>query len=167
MATCDTCKKTILFGGLRESSFRFCNKKCMENGHVLIAATKIPADIVRKRAIEIHSGSCPVCEQERGPVDVHTAHKIWSLILMSSWTSSPQISCRPCGRKRQMYGAVSSLLAGWWGIPWGLIMTPVQIGKNIFGMLRTHDSLQPSERLEQLVRVELATHAVKQAGRHA
>lgn len=167
MATCDACKKTILFGGIKESGFRFCSKKCVADGHVLIAATKLPDDLVRKKAMEIHSGSCPICEQNRGPVDIHTAHKIWSLVLISSWTSNAQVSCRPCGRKRQLYGAVSSVVAGWWGIPWGLIMTPVQIGKNLVAILRSQDSLHPSEKLEQFVRLELATQVHEQGRRHS
>lgn len=160
MASCAACNKTILFGGVKEGGHRFCNRKCLADGEVLFAAAQIPDDVVRQKAREVHAGACPVCQQHRGPVDIHTAHKIWSLVFMSSWSSRPQVSCRACGLKSQLYGTLSSLLIGWWGIPWGIIMTPVQICKNLFAMLRPHEAMTPSEQLEKLVRLNLATNAV-------
>ena len=49
-------------------------------------------------------------------------------------TVTPQISCRRCGLKSQAAGAAFPLVLGWWGFPWGLVVTPVQIGRNIGGM---------------------------------
>jgi hypothetical protein len=50
---------------------------------------------------------------------------------------------------------------GWWGFPWGLIMTPVQIGKNIFGIVKSPDDSKPSEKLENLVRANIASQMLK------
>jgi DNA-directed RNA polymerase subunit RPC12/RpoP len=165
MARCAYCNSLMLFGGVREGTLRFCNATCHTRGRVASAAGQIPADIVRKHAAQIQNGPCPRCKKENGPVDVHTAHRIYSALFMTSWASQPQISCRSCGLKSQAIGAASSLLLGWWGVPWGLIMTPVQIGKNIVGIVNYSPSSEPSPQLEQMVRLSLATQATQRATR--
>jgi len=162
MATCATCNKTIVFGGVRDNGYRFCSKSCHRGGQLLIAAQEIPADVVKELAREVHSSACPVCGKRRGPVDVHTAHRVWSFIVWSSWVSRPRVSCRSCGLKFQFTATLSSLLFGWWGIPWGLIMTPVQVSKNFYGMARPHESTSPSKRLEEVVRFQLAAREKEQ-----
>lgn len=157
MATCASCDKTIFFGGKKEAGLRFCNSACLKQGSMLMAANEIPLEVVQRYAREIHSGACPKCKQQRGPVDVHTAHSIWSFIVMSSWVSKPQISCRACRLKSQILGTFSSLLLGWWGIPWGIVMTPIQVGKNLFAMLWPHESTAPSAWLEQMARLSLVS----------
>jgi hypothetical protein len=52
-------------------------------------------------------------------------------------------------------GALFSLLAGWWGFPWGLILTPVQVIRNVVGMSRAYDPYNPSPQLEASVRLSL------------
>ncbi len=159
MGTCTICNKTILFGGHQAAGHRFCSDACLDEGQVLVTAQAVPADTVRSAALEIHRGLCPACGGS-GPVDVHTSHQIWSLILMSSWKSEPRISCRACGFRKQLGGLVFSLIAGWWGFPWGLVMTPVQVGRNVVAMVRPPDTMQPSPALEQHVRLVLAEQAL-------
>jgi hypothetical protein len=163
MAKCAYCSSTLLFGGKKEGEFRFCNEECRRKGRVLLLAHEIPDDVVKQHTYEIHGGACPRCKQRRGPVDVHTSHKVWSMILMTSWSSVPQISCRSCGVKSMLSATASSLLLGWWGVPWGIFITPVQIGKNVWGLLRNDESAQPSTKLEQMVRVSLASYALAQS----
>jgi hypothetical protein len=81
-------------------------------------------------------------------------------LVLTSWKSVPQISCRGCGVKSQLGGAAFSLVAGWWGFPWGLLFTPVQVGRNVFGMLRGPDPLNPSPSLEKAIRMNIAAQAV-------
>jgi hypothetical protein len=45
---------------------------------------------------------------------------------------------------------------GWWGIPWGLILTPIQVARNILGIFGGPDKSRPSDALRQSVRVTLA-----------
>ena len=40
-------------------------------------------------------------------------------------------------------------------------MTPVQIGKNLIGMMRSETSVNPSEQLEQIVRLNIAANALE------
>jgi hypothetical protein len=58
--------------------------------------------------------------------------------------------------------AAFSLAFGWWGIPWGLTLTPVQIGRNLFAVASPPDPSKPSARLERIVRMNIAAEAVRQ-----
>jgi hypothetical protein len=161
MAKCAYCGTTILFGGKKIEDLTFCSDKCLANGQVALVAKQVPDDLVASQARTIHAGPCPVCSQRRGPVDVHTSHKVTSFILMTQWSSNPRVSCRSCGVKAQAVGLLHSLFLGWWGFPWGILMTPVQIIKNLAGMLRNETSMNPSGQLEQLVRMNIAANALE------
>jgi DNA-directed RNA polymerase subunit RPC12/RpoP len=159
MAKCDYCGSRILFGGAREGDLRFCNAKCQQTGSLMKVSQQIPDETIRKRLWDVHLGLCPVCHGN-GPVDVHTAHQVWSALVVTTWKSQPRISCRSCGVKSQVQGLLISLVAGWWGFPWGLILTPVQITRNLVGMVRGPEPMKPSPQLEKLVRLGVARGAV-------
>ena len=161
MASCDSCGTTIVFGGVKDGDFRFCNKKCHSDGQVIITAQQLPESLVSKHVQLIYAGPCPKCNGT-GPVDVHTSHSIWSLVFLSSWKSQPQISCRTCGVKSQILGTLSSLLFGWWGFPWGLLVTPIQISKNVIGIIKNPGQLHPTEKLHKQVRLILGAQALAQ-----
>jgi len=154
MATCAACGLTILFGGKRVDDLRFCSDKCLAKGRVLSVAQQIPHDAVARLAATLHRGPCPKC-QGPGPVDVHKTHTVWSAVYLTSWKSTPNIVCRSCGTKAQLLALLSSTLLGWWGFPWGVFVTPVQIGRNIAGLLRKPDPYSPSEELLRLARLQL------------
>jgi hypothetical protein len=159
MAKCDYCGTTILFGGKRQGELRFCNATCSGRGTLLAISKQVPEYLVNETVMKVHQGLCPKCGGA-GPVDVHVRHQVWSALVLTSWKSVPQISCRGCGVKSQLGGAAFSLVAGWWGFPWGLLFTPVQVGRNVFGMLRGPDPLNPSRSLEKAIRMNIAAQAV-------
>jgi hypothetical protein len=161
VAKCGACGTTVLFGGVKDADARFCNAQCHAKGALLSLARQLPPDVIKQHAWSIYHGSCPKC-QGPGPVDVHTAYQVWSALIVTHWQSSPQISCKRCGVKRQLGNAAVSLLFGWWGFPWGLIMTPVQVGRNIYGALRHGTSEGPSENLERVVSITVAAGVAKQ-----
>ena len=160
MAKCAYCNSTILFGGKKHGEFRFCNDECYQQGALLLVANKIPEEIIQREAYEIHLGRCPKCRGP-GPVDVHTSYRVWSAVVLTSWSSRPQVCCRSCGLKSKLGDSLFSLLLGWWGIPYGVIFTPVQVGRNIIGVFSTVDALKPSPQLETMVRLHLANQLVK------
>jgi hypothetical protein len=163
MASCATCGTTILFGGTRVEELRFCGKKCAEAGAWLVLAKSVPDDVVKSTATEINRGLCPVCHGS-GPVDVHTSYRVWSAAVVTSWSSRQRISCRPCGTKRKVNDTLFSLLLGWWGIPHGLLMTPVQVVRNVAGLFSGGEVvMRPSAQLENVVRLELAKAAAANA----
>ena len=160
MAKCSYCGVTILFGGKKEGDLRFCSDPCYENRTLLSLADQISEVTVFQQVIKVHSGNCPLCRGP-GPIDVHVGHKVWSAILVTSWSSEPQISCRTCGVKSQLGCALYSALIGWWGFPWGFFITPVQVIRNLVGILRGPDPSEPSRTLHTLVRGMLAVQLVK------
>ncbi len=162
MAKCSYCGTLILFGGKRAGALRFCSDPCYENRIPPSLADQISEVTVFQQIIKVHSGNCPLCRGP-GPVDVHVSHKVWSAILITSCSSEPQISCRACGMKSQLGNALFSALVGWWGF-WGFVMTPIQVVRNFFGILRGPDSSDPSRRLETLVKINLASQLLAQSG---
>jgi hypothetical protein len=158
MARCDYCGSTILFGGAREGDRRFCNDRCRRSGVLLGISEQLPQELVQQHVREVHQGSCPRCKG-KGPVDVHTSHRVWSAVYLTSWSSRPQLCCRSCGIKRELGDAAFSFVLGWWGFPWGLIMTPVQVVRNLRGVFGGPDPSQPSAQLEKFVRMSMAAQA--------
>ncbi|MDR0521359.1 MAG: hypothetical protein LBH00_05850, partial [Planctomycetaceae bacterium] len=53
-------------------------------------------------------------------------------------------------------------LFGWWGFPWGLFITPLYIGKNLYGLMFPTPSEQPSAELREHVRTNLMAHVLEQ-----
>ena len=152
MASCDYCGSTILFGGKYNGNLRFCSDRCNELGSLMILSQQVPPDLVAQRLRQIHQSACPECGGP-GPVDVHTSHRVWSALVLTSWSSRPTVCCRKCGLKNQAGDLLISLFLGWWGFPWGLVMTPVQIIRNIVGMASGPDPVKPSSQLEKIARL--------------
>lgn len=160
MARCDACGASILFGGAKLNDMRFCNATCAQRGQLLMISRQLPADMVTAKTSEVYRGTCPRC-QGPGPVDVHTSHRVWSALIMTQWQNRPHVCCHSCGVKSQAGDLLFSLFLGWWGFPWGLIMTPVQITRNISGMMKSSEG-GPSPELEKAVRISLAGSAARQ-----
>jgi hypothetical protein len=146
-------------GGVRSAGHRFCNKKCLQNAHVLSASQNVPPDVLEKQLEEVWRGACPKC-QGSGPVEVHKIYAVWSALVLTRWTNRQQVSCRSCATKSLLGNSLSSLAFGWWGFPWGLIMTPVQITRNVAGMCKKPDATRPSPELRKLVQVHLGSKAL-------
>jgi len=155
---CAYCGSTILFGGAEAGGLKFCNAKCRDSGSLLAAGHSVPEDLVEEAANVLHQGQCPKCGG-RGPVDVHVSHRVWSLIFLTSWSSRPQVCCRSCGIKSQVFDTALSAALGWWGFPWGLLMTPIQIGRNIYGVVSGPSPTQPSAKLKDFTRILLVSRA--------
>jgi hypothetical protein len=162
MSTCQHCGTFIVFGGKQSNGLRFCSEKCYQAGIVRSAshqlAQQVPEELIQQQVLAVHQGNCPKCGRP-GPVDVHLSHRVWSAIHVTSWKSQPHMSCRACGIKAQWGDTLFSLLLGWWGFPFGFVITPLQIGRNIAGMLRGPDPERPSPQLEQMVRQDIAKRA--------
>ena len=158
MARCDTCGSTILFGGKLQGDLRFCSDQCSAGGLLLASSRQLPDNLVQERVWSVHQGRCPKCGGP-GPIDVHVSHRVWSALVMTSWQSRPRISCRSCAAKRQAGDAVFSLVLGWWGFPWGPLMTPVQVARDLAALAKGPDPSKPSPQLEKMVRINLAAGA--------
>ena len=160
MATCGSCGTTVLFGGATIGQTRYCNAKCAQRGQILTYSQQIAPDVVRDSVSRVHRGACPRCNGP-GPVDVHASYRVWSALILTKWQSFQHVACRSCGMKAQLGDTLFSLALGWWGFPWGLVMTPVQVARNIGAMLKNPSESGPSPRLENAVRVSLASSAMR------
>lgn len=156
MAACDYCGATILWGGTRSGDFVFCNEKCQAEGILVTLIDQIPSEITQAQLAQVHQGNCPACGGE-GPIDVHTSHSATSAFVMTWWRSTPKVCCRRCGIKSQLGGLLWSGVLGWWGFPWGLIMTPVQILRNLGGIISPPNPFEPTAQLRKMVNLELAS----------
>ncbi|QEH32569.1 hypothetical protein OJF2_10460 [Aquisphaera giovannonii] len=156
MASCDYCGTSILFGGTRSGDLRFCSQKCAANVPLLRASRAIPEDAVDRLAGEIHRGQCPKCGGP-GPVDLHTSHRVYSALAFTSWSSHPEMCCPSCARKKFLKHGAFSLVLGWWGFPFGLIMTPIQVLRNAGGLLGIGEPARdvPSDKLKRMARISL------------
>ena len=160
MAACSACNTTILFGGVTDGPDRYCNNECHSRGYLLAVARQIPTDVLRNQTDAVYRGSCPKCNGP-GPIEVHKSYQVWSVVLLTSWRTNQSVSCRSCGVKSQVGDLLFSLFLGWWGFPWGLIITPVQIVRNLNAMIRSNNSTTPSDELQQVVSVALASQALQ------
>jgi len=153
MARCAYCNSLLLFGGRKVGNLTFCNAKCQQGAHYLSIAQQIPEETLLQAIQHLDQTGCPKCKGA-GPVEVHTSHMVWSALVLTSWSSQPAVSCRSCGIKSQAGKAALSAVIGWWGFPWGLIMTPVQIGRNVVGMCST--PAHPSPQLKRIIGLNMA-----------
>ena len=160
MAKCSACSKTIVFGGVRDAEDRYCNQKCVERGKIDRVQAALPAELLQQYVSEIHQGSCPKCGGP-GPIDVHTSHTVLSMLIITSTRAHQQVSCRRCGNRAKLTAAISSGVFGWWALPWGLLMTPLQIARNLKGMAATPDASWPSQQLAHLVKLDLANRVMR------
>jgi hypothetical protein len=90
-------------------------------------------------------------------------HTALSALVVTHWRSTPILCCESCGTKAKLGALISTLLLGWWGFPWGLVFTPVQIVRNLRGLAASINHAGPSPELLQLVRGELADRLAYQA----
>jgi hypothetical protein len=155
MAGCDNCGTTILFGGKRDGALRYCSARCLQAGLATPRSMDVPEGEVQASMWQVYQGSCPKCGGT-GPVDIHMSYRIWSAIVVSHFGSRKHVCCRPCGVKYQLGDAAFSLLLGWWGFPWGLLVTPVQIGRNLMAAMASRHSTAPSPALEKAIRAGIA-----------
>lgn len=151
MAQCSHCGTSILFGGIKDGSNRYCNADCQEQGKLLAVVNEMPDEFIVSQVEEARQSPCPKCDGP-GPVDVHTHHYAVSIIFMTTWNSTPEVCCRTCATWSKLKGCVISFFFGWWGIPFGLIATPIQILRNFVGFFT---SPAPGE-LEKVVHMSLA-----------
>jgi hypothetical protein len=143
-----------MFGGIKRGEHRYCNESCAQWSSLVMAAQRLPEELVAKHLSDLHQSACPKCGGS-GPVDIHTSYVVWSAIAMTTWKSRPLICCRQCGFRSKLDGLFFSGFAGWWSLH-GIVITPIMIVSNIVGMLRSPDPSTPSPQLEQHVRVNLA-----------
>lgn len=146
MARCALCGTTILFGGTRVGDDHYCNSACQAQAASIRVASLLPDDVIEEAVTSVHAGPCPRCGGS-GPVDVHTSYRVWSAVFLTSWNDHPDVCCRWCATKNKLVSMAFCGVFGWWGIPWGLLATPIQLGRNFLGLFRGPNPDIPSREL--------------------
>ncbi len=72
---------------------------------------------------------CPECGKT-APVGTHRSYWVWSALVLTRWGTTLHTCCANCARKHRHKAIMSCLALGWWGIPFGLFVTPMQIYRN-------------------------------------
>lgn len=163
MARCGFCNKSIVFGGVSANNEKFCTDKCLEGRQVAEITKLVPSEEISREVEKVHAGDCPQCLR-RGPVDVHISHRVWSALVLTQWSSQTKLCCHSCGTKNKLRDSAFCLFLGWWGFPWGIFVTPFQIGRNVIGIFSAPNGARPSPRLERFVTTHMATSIAQQQG---
>ncbi|MFO1329398.1 MAG: hypothetical protein U1F56_18710 [Rubrivivax sp.] len=154
MTSCAQCGQRIVFGGTRVEGLNFCSARCERQGALLIAARRIPDHEVEPHLARLYRSPCPRCHGP-GPLDVQRSHRVWSLLVLTRRRTRSLLACRACGRRQAIEALLFSALCGWWGLPWGVIWTPLVIARNL-RELRGSEPDAPSQALRDHLRLHLA-----------
>ena len=100
-------------------------------------------------------------------MEVHKVYRIWSAILLTRWSNTQELCCRSCATKSQVGALIFSMGLGWWGFPWGIVLTPIQVAKNLLGIFAGPNLSQPSADLRKLVQVMLGARMIEDQRRAA
>jgi hypothetical protein len=87
---------------------------------------------------------------------------VWSAAVITRWSQKTEVCCKPCGNAAKWKAAALSGLFGWWGFPWGFIVTPAQIIRNLGYMIKGPDPTRPSEKLVGVVRTNLSSRLLRE-----
>ena len=156
MAKCAYCNKFII-GGKKQGALRFCNDQCHQKGFLVSVAEEVAPEVIAQRVDEIRQQDCPDCSGN-GPVDLSISYTAWSIVVMTSWKDHPRLSCSACGKKAIWKGIAFTSLFGWWGFPFGIVVTPWQIINGLKALKKLpHSQHQPSDDLQQMVKLEIAS----------
>jgi hypothetical protein len=74
---------------------------------------------------------CPICGNQTEKLNGTVSYTVKSFLLFTSYGAEPTVACGSCLDKKNNDAILSTVLLGWWGIPWGVLKTPVYIYKNI------------------------------------
>lgn len=152
MPKCDFCGASYRGGHIKLGRYRFCNGVCAERGRNLCLLDEISEDTIMKFIDEDRHKLCPICRC-RTPIDVYRSYSIYSLIFYTKWQTNLQISCDDCGKDAQREKLWFCAIAGWWGVPFGLL-TPIFIIKNLFEIFKSRNG--PSEDFARIVKIKLS-----------
>jgi hypothetical protein len=81
---------------------------------------------------------CPVCRASGQKLNATIAYSAKSFILFTFSRKEPVIACPTCLDKKNLQAFLWTLLLGWWGIPWGILKTPIYLFRNLAARSQNH-----------------------------
>lgn len=160
MPRCAYCNTSILFRGTRDGRLQYCDELCQQRGAQLSEASEMVGDSFESYLHAVHRGNCPKCGGH-GPVNTQLSYVAWSALVITLWRTRVELCCKSCGNRERVFAIFQTLLLGWWGLPWGVLITPVQVCRNIGGMFAS-PGRRPSKLMRRIVKSGLVKQAVEQ-----
>ena len=106
---------------------------------------------VDRLAAAVRALPCLECNRTDAPLNAGDVSKTMSFMLFTTHDRETLVACPSCLGRRARSALVTSLVLGWWGIPWGPIRTVQSIAANV-RTLRGRTSPEPTPALRQFVR---------------
>ena len=66
---------------------------------------------------------CPECGKATSPLIGTIIREVKSFVILTIYKKTPLLLCQTCASKKHKKAMNTTLLLGWWGIPFGLIRT--------------------------------------------
>jgi hypothetical protein len=162
MAICDFCGKKFNLFGVSENGYSFCSANCRDRARGLLTSLDgVPPAELESYIERSRAGPCAKCGGP-GALDLHQSYRVYSMILLTSWSTHNHFVCRSCARSEQLKSLGFSTLLGWWGFPFGLIVTPIQIVRNLAALAGGADPGKASQRMQNILKLNLARRLAAQ-----
>lgn len=143
-------------GGVKDHGFRFCSKAChAQKAGLIKLLAAVPTASVDAESARIRNGACARCGRV-GNVEFHRSMFVWSAVIYTRMSERTFIACTTCALKAQAKATAGTLLAGWWGFPFGLLYTPAALCANAYQMLLSGNRKHASASLRDHARERLA-----------
>lgn len=72
---------------------------------------------------QIRGLDCPVCGSSGSKLNGVLTNEVMSFMVLTRYSRKLKIACPSCLKKANNTALATSLILGWWGIPWGPIRT--------------------------------------------
>jgi len=82
--------------------------------------------------------NCPICGTSHAALNATETSEVMSFIVFTQWKNRIKVGCPDCLDKANESALTTTALAGWWGIPWGIIRTIQAIVQNIKNKKTNH-----------------------------
>lgn len=158
MARCASCRQLILFGGVQQGARRYCNEQCALTASLQSVA--LSEGEIDDALMRVHLGACPSCGGQ-GPIDAHASYRVISVILVTQYATHVNLGCTSCGRKVIAKNLAITFFAGWWGLPSGLLLTPIYLVMGAVSLFKA-GARTPSARLRSIVATQLARERISE-----
>jgi hypothetical protein len=90
---------------------------------IKVQLRKLGKDEIEEYCVLVRTQPCPRCHSSLHPLNATVVSRVASFIVVTTWKEQFAIACPTCLDKLSQEAVQSSLLLGWWAIPWGVIRT--------------------------------------------
>ncbi|WP_426208965.1 hypothetical protein [Massilia sp. TWP1-3-3] len=158
---CDYCGNSAKKKPLFDQGQQFCSADCLHAARISEAAVDLSAGQIGARALAMRSGACPDCGSSESVIEIRYHYRVVSALYFTSYQRKSRFCCVACGRKQNFKSFLFTFFLGWWGVPFGLIMTPTYLIANLGELREQRSGGEPSEDLVRLAKFQLAEKAYR------